>query len=130
MRTKRNAPEAALLDLALGFLVTWAFLESEPRAVDVDVVERTPDDLAAPAREFGRMSARELRGLSGLGRVRAEDAARARFERALGGDPRAYDVVRGIGPATVEALESSLEARRRGIPLRTDETYTPRPKPP
>lgn len=119
--------EPAVLDLALGFLVAWAFLELQPRAPPIEALERTPDDLAAPARPFERMSARELRGLSGLGRVRAEEAARARFELGLGSEPRAYDVVRGIGPATVETLERTLEARRGEFPLRVDETYTPPP---
>lgn len=130
MSTRRIVPEPAVLDLALGFVLALAFLESRPRAVDVEAVERTPDDLAAPSRDFARMSARELRGLAGLGRVRAEDAARARFELGLGREPRAYDVVPGIGPSTIESLERSLEARRSEFPLRWDGTYTPPPQPP
>lgn len=70
----------------------------------------------APGADLDGFSARDLRGLPGLGRGRAERLVAARAERAgrhLGLDDGI--AVEGVGAGTVARLRGALERRRRAL---------------
>jgi len=65
--------------------------------------------------DLDTMTVRALRRLPAIGPARALAIARARWEDGLTGGPESWDVIRGIGPETVEAIRRHLaEAAIRG----------------
>lgn len=118
METLRSS-DAAACALA-GALAVLLAIEARTREGAAGVA-RAPAE--APRRveperdreDLGAWSARELRGLPGIGELRANAIVRARHAGEIGGSVRSLAHVHGIGEATVEAIRESLggvEARR------------------
>lgn len=69
-----------------------------------------------PDADVTRWSARELRGLPGIGEKRAVEIVRARWDGRITGGVESLDRVEGIGPETVARVRGEL-ARRPWRPL-------------
>jgi hypothetical protein len=106
--------DAVLLPAFAGFLFALAVIgPARPRSLAAELLDRAPDPLAA-RRELDpdKMCLRDLRRLPTIGPARALSIVRARFDHDLCGGPGAWTSITGIGPETVRAARTWIEAER------------------
>jgi hypothetical protein len=102
-----------------GWLIAGTFVAGEIPGPGTRVLTPSPP---IERRDPDSLSARELRGLPGIGPARALAIARARWDGLRGG-PAAWESIAGIGEATVEAAADALSGAALEPP--SQPAYTP-----
>jgi hypothetical protein len=106
--------EAVLLPAFAGVFFALAVLGPEREGPSGSAwLARAPDPLVAErVLDPDRMCVRDLRRLPTIGAARALSIVRARFDHGLDGGPGAWTSIDGIGPETVRAARTWIEAAR------------------